>query len=104
MQRAHIACPEDAGLGMNGPFAALLGLQGVVFLLWGIQMFRCLFKLRARAVAETGSGYPGPRATLRSFGAFVTAPEYQRDRRILVGLTVLLFALIGVVALTSTSR
>jgi hypothetical protein len=76
-------------------------MQGVVFVLWTIHAFRCLFKLRARAVAETGSPWPGTAVTLRSFGAFVTASEYQRDRRILLGLTVVLFALIGVVALVS---
>lgn len=84
---------------MSGVFIALLGVQGVAFVLWTIQAFRCLFKLRARAVAESGSPWPGARATVRSFGAFVTAAEYQRDRRILLGLTVILFGLIGAVAL-----
>lgn len=84
---------------MSAAVIVLLGLQGVVFLLWGLQMFRCLFKLRARAVAETGSCYPGLAATLRSFAAFVTGPDYQRDRHILVGLTVLMFALTGLAAL-----
>lgn len=86
---------------MNGAFIALLGVQGAVFVLWAIHVFRCLFKLRARAVATSGSAWPGLAATLRSFGAFGTAPEYQRDRRIMTGLTVLLFGLIGAVALVS---
>lgn len=86
---------------MSGALIAILGLQGVAFVAWTIQMFRCLFRLRARAVAESGSQWPGPIVTLRSFRAFVTEPEYQRDRRILAVLTVLLFVLIGAVALVS---
>jgi hypothetical protein len=86
---------------MSGVFTALLGVQGVVFVLWSIHAFRCLFKLRARVVAETGNVWPGPRVALRSFGRFAVAPEYQHDRRILIGLTVVLFALIGAVALVS---
>ena len=83
---------------MSGGFIAMLGVQGAVFVVWTIMMFRTLFRLRARAVAETGSSLPGPIATLRMFGAFVTEPGYQRDRRILGALTLVLIALIGAVA------
>ncbi|MGO4908308.1 hypothetical protein ACEN2J_08260 [Pseudorhodobacter sp. W20_MBD10_FR17] len=86
---------------MSGVFTALLGVQGVVFVLWTVHAFRCLFKLRAQVVAETGNLWPGPKVALRSFGRFAVAPGYQRDRRILIGLTVILFALIGAVALVS---
>ena len=68
--------------------AVLLGLQGIVFAAWTYWMFRCLFRLRRRAVAETGSAFPGLGATLRSFAAFATLPDHARDRRILLALTV----------------
>ncbi len=86
---------------MSGGFAIVLGAQGLVFLAWGIQMFRCLFRLRAHAVAKSGKLWPGPIVSLRSFKAFVTEPEFQRDRRMLAVLTALLFVLIGGVALVS---
>lgn len=86
---------------MTVVFTVLLGVQGAVFVLWSIHAFRCLFKLRAQVVAETGNVWPGPRVALRSFGRFAVASEYQHDRRILIGLTVILFALIGAVALVS---
>lgn len=75
--------------------AVLLGLQGIVFAAWTYWMFRCLFRLRRRAVAETGSAFPGLGATLRSFAAFATLPDHARDRRILLALTVAMFALIA---------
>jgi hypothetical protein len=84
---------------MEGPLIiGLLAVQGVLFAFWGYWMLRCLFKLRRAAIAETGSGYPGLRATLRQFGLFARAPEHQRDRRILIVLTgvlLLLSALFG---------
>ncbi|MFN4171358.1 MAG: hypothetical protein ACK4GW_06350 [Pseudorhodobacter sp.] len=81
-----------------------LSLQAVVFAAWGFWMFRCLFRLRRRAVAETGSAFPGPGATLRSFGGFVTRSEFARDRRILLALTLLMFATIaGWAALVRTT-
>ncbi|RUS61010.1 hypothetical protein EGN72_06255 [Pseudorhodobacter sp. E13] len=86
---------------MTGGLAAILALQAVVFVVWAVQMFRCLLRLRARAVAQSGKLWPGPVVSLRSFKAFVTEAEYQRDRRILGGLTLLMFALIGAGALAS---
>jgi hypothetical protein len=97
----YSARATNAGLGMSGLFIALLGAQGVVFVLWTVHAFRCLFKLRAQVVAETGILWPGPRVALRSFRRFAVAPAYRRDRQILIGLTVILFALIGAVALVS---
>jgi len=75
--------------------AIWLGAQGLVFAVWTFWMFRCLFRLRARAVAETGSAFPGPGATLRSFHAFAVRPEFARDRRILLVLTLVMFATIA---------
>lgn len=89
---------------MSGVFTVVLGLQGAVFVVWAIVMFRTLFRLRARAVADTGSSLPGPIATLRTFRAFVTETQYQRDRRILGALTLLLFALIAVVAALASGQ
>lgn len=97
----YFARLKDAWLGMSATFIALLGLQGMVFVLWSIHAFRCLFKLRAQVVAETGILWPGPRVALRSFSRFAVAPEFRRDRQILLGLTVVLFGLIGAVALVS---
>ena len=82
---------------MSLGYIAILGLQGLVFVAWAIHAFRCLFKLLARAVAETGIGLPGIRVGLHMFRAFAFGPEYERDRRILLILTLLLFMLIGVV-------
>ncbi|MBL4915748.1 hypothetical protein [Szabonella alba] len=72
-----------------------LGLQSVVFALWAFWMFRCLFRLRARVVAQTGSALPGPVASLRGFRDFMTLPEFTRDRRVLGLLTLVMFATIA---------
>ena len=82
---------------MSGGFIAILGLEAVVFAAWGFHAFRCLFKLLGRAVAETGHPLPGIRVGLHMFRIFATAPEYARDRRILLLLTLALFVLIGAV-------
>lgn len=74
-------------------------LQGMVFAVWAWWAFRCLFRLRAQAVAETGLIVPGMRVTLRVFRGFVHLPEYRRDRLILLGLTVLLWVMIAGFAL-----
>lgn len=71
----------------------LLGIQGIVFAVWGFWAFRSLFRLRARAVAETGRGLPGMGATLRAFRAFLVLPEYRREKVVLLLLTALLWAL-----------
>ncbi|MGB3278584.1 MAG: hypothetical protein WBA92_05260 [Pseudorhodobacter sp.] len=89
---------------MSSGLVILLGVQGLVFVFWTIQMFRCLFRLRARAVAETGQSIPGLAATLRSFRAFLTEDIFRRDRIILAALTILLFALIGAVATLASGQ
>jgi hypothetical protein len=72
----------------------LLGLQGLVFAAWAVLMFRTLLRLRRRAVARTGRPFPGLSATFEGFGAFLTAPEFRTDRRLLGAVTLALFALI----------
>ena len=74
----------------------LLGLQGVVFLIWAGLMFRALFRLRARAVQRSGRTFPGLLDTLEGYGAFLTLPEFRRDRRLLGAATLALFAMIAV--------
>lgn len=82
---------------MSGGFIALLGLQGLLFAAWAIYAFRCMFKIYARAVADSGSGIPGMAVGLRTFRIFAVAPEYARDRKMLLLLSLLLFMLIGAV-------
>ena len=65
----------------------MLALQGVVFTVWAFWMFKVLFALRRRAVAETGRAFPGPGATLKQFADFLRVPEFAADRRVLGGLT-----------------
>jgi hypothetical protein len=72
---------------------AVLAVQGIVFAIWAYWMFRCLFLLRRAAIAETGRGYPGLRATLRQFGLFARSDLHQADRRVLVVLTLVLLGL-----------
>ena len=74
----------------------LLGLQGVVFVLWAGLLFRALFRLRARAVGRSGRTFPGLIDTLESYGAFLTLPDYRRDRRLLGLATLALFAILAV--------
>jgi hypothetical protein len=74
----------------------LLGLQAVVFVVWGALMFRALFMLRARAVQRSGQSFPGLGATLESYGAFLGLPEFRRDRRLLGAATLALFGMIAV--------
>lgn len=82
---------------MSGGFIALLGLQGLLFAAWSIYAFRCMFKIFARAVAVSGNGIPGMAVGLRTFRSFAVAPEYARDRKVFLVLSLLLFILIGAV-------
>ncbi len=70
----------------------LLILQGLLFLLWAITIFRWLFALRAEAIARDGTQWPGPRATLRAFRDGLTKPQHAAARRQLLILTLLLLA------------
>lgn len=73
----------------------LLALQSLVFAGWAFLMFRSLFRLRRRAVARSGKTFPGVFDTLEGWGAFLSLPEFQSDRRLLGAVTLLMFALIG---------
>lgn len=89
---------------MSATAIAVLGVQAVVFAVWAFHAFRVLFHLRARVVEESDRAFPGMAVTLRMFRAFAQEPRYARDRRLLLGLTLLLFALIGVFALLAPVR
>lgn len=80
--------------------AALLVVQAAVGMLWAVLMFRTLFRLRARAVRDSGQMFPGPGATLRSFAAFLTDPAMAADRRQLGLATLAMFASIAGFTLT----
>ena len=80
-------------------FHLLLTLQAVIFAVWAVLAFRILFRLRARAVAETGTPFPGLGATLRSLAAFLRLPEHRTDRRRLGALTLALIGLSAAIAL-----
>ncbi|QIE46763.1 hypothetical protein G5B38_15215 [Pseudohalocynthiibacter aestuariivivens] len=73
-------------------------LTGLIFAIWAMQMFRGLSRLfqaaRARADAR-GAMWPTPIEQLTSFRDFLTEPEYRRDRRRLLILTLLMFAAIS---------
>lgn len=74
---------------------ALLAVQAAVFALWAWVAFRVLFRLMGWAQRASGRAMPGPGWTLRSYGAFLRDPEFAGDRRRLGGLTLAMFALIG---------
>ncbi|QYK41364.1 MAG: hypothetical protein KF887_18670 [Paracoccaceae bacterium] len=79
---------------------ALLLAQAAVFVVWAVLAFRILFRLRARAVRDSGRTFPGLGATLRSFRGFVTRPDDRADRTRLVLLTLVLAGLSVAIALT----
>lgn len=77
----------------------LLAIQAVTGMVWAYTAFRVLFRLRARAVQDTGQPFPGLGATLRAFGGFLTRPDDRPWRwrlglltAALVGLSVLVAA------------
>lgn len=82
----------------------LLFLQGIVFLAWAVQMFITLFALRRLAAAERGATFPGLGTTLRSWGVFLTAPEWRARRRWLGLTTLALVAIIAANALILSAR
>lgn len=77
----------------------LLAVQGVVFVAWAVLMFRTLFRLRAiaseRRAASGGGFLAGFGHTLQTFRDFAVRPVHRRDRRRLILLTLLMFALIA---------
>lgn len=84
---------------MPAPALIWMIANGVLFALWAMQMFRCLFRLRAEAAAaerrRTGRMLPGLTVTLRSFAAFLRHPHHRADRRRLMWLTLCLFAMLA---------
>lgn len=72
---------------------AWLAAQAVLFAVWAFVAFRILFRLRARAVAESGAAFPGLRATLAAFAGFLREPGFARERRLLAVLTAALLAM-----------
>jgi hypothetical protein len=70
-----------------------LALQAVLFAGWVLLAFRTLFRLRSRAVAESGTAFPGLRATLAAFAGFLRDPGFARERRLLAVLTAALLAM-----------
>lgn len=65
-----------------GPLSvAALALQGGAFAVWAVLAFRTLFRLRTRAVAASGTAFPGLGATLASFTAFWREAGHAADRR-----------------------
>lgn len=75
------------------PFVlALLAFQVAVFVVWAYLAFRWLFALRADAVAESGTAFPGPGPTLRAFRGGLVDGRYAKERIRLGLLTVVLLA------------
>lgn len=72
---------------------AILVLQFIVFLIWAFLAFRWLFALRADAVAESGSAFPGPGSQLRAFRGGLVDERYAKDRVRLVILSLILLTL-----------
>ena len=59
----------------------VLAVQGAAFAVWTWIAFRTLFRLRARAVARSGTMFPGLGATLDSFAGFWRDAAHAADRR-----------------------
>jgi hypothetical protein len=78
----------------------LLAVQAVTGLVWAFAAFRILFRLRTRAVQDSGQMFPGLRATLRTFAGFLTRPDDAPDRRRLGLLTLAMIALSILIAAT----
>lgn len=74
--------------------AIWLAVQAVVFVLWGLAVFRVLLRLRRDAVEATGTMFPGPCAALATVADFLRRPEYAGARWRIGGLTLALFALV----------
>jgi len=71
----------------------LLVVQGMVFALWVVLAFRCLFRLLRIVQQKTGQPLPGPRGTAMVPRLFWTDPRLATDRKLLGLVTVLLLAL-----------
>lgn len=88
------------GIGGRLVMIGLLVAQGVVFLLWTVQIFAVLFHVRARAQKATGQVFPGPLAALRMMAEWGTDPAQRGPRLRLIVLTLLLLAISAIWATT----
>lgn len=83
---------------MSSAAILTLVLQSLVFAVWAAAMFVTLFRLAREAAARraaAGQNYiTGIGQTFATFGDFLTAPRWRRNRRVLGGLTLLLIATI----------
>ncbi len=75
-------------------------VQGVVFLLWTVQIFAVLFHVRARAQKVTGQVFPGPLMALRTMAEWGIDPGQRGPRLRLIVLTLLLLAISAIWATT----
>lgn len=78
----------------------ILGLQTVLFAAWAFCAFRILFYLRRAAVARTGAQFPGPLTFLTQARIWLADEAEAGWRRTFAGLTVAMFAAIGLFALS----
>jgi hypothetical protein len=82
--------------------SVILALQSMIFAALGFMMFRTLFRLRRRAI-EIKRPHSGivsdvierQRADFATFREFATADAHRTDRRLIIGLVITMFALIG---------
>jgi amino acid transporter len=85
---------------MSTPGLIVMIASSAIFLLWAGLMFTTLWKLSrhaAKRLDETGGGYVRWAGhSLGSFGAFLSEPDFKKDRRRLLLVTLLLFASIAV--------
>ena len=77
---------------------ALLSLMTLVFIFWVFLMFRMLWRLTKQSMDrldETGGGYfTWAGHSMRAFSGFLTDPGVKNERRQLLIVTILLFAII----------
>lgn len=71
----------------------ILGLQGLVFIAWAFMMFRTLFLFRARDADQGGGPFPSTGGFIAQAKYWLKSEEDRTGRRILLFLTVALFAL-----------
>lgn len=70
----------------------LMVVQGLVFLVWAVLMFRALFGMLGRFRAATGRAWMGPFSAIAAFRAFLTDAETRGERRLLGLVTLVLVA------------
>lgn len=73
-----------------------LVVMTLLFVIWAVVMFSTLWRLTRLSMDrlnETGGGYfTWAGHSLAAFGAFLSSPDYKKERRRLLLLTALLFA------------